>query len=100
MTSAVIIFGTLAFVKELETAGVSAPQAESWVRALSHTLQQVEESRSEALATKGDILRLERVIAEIRKDIELLCAVVGRDIAASKHDVITWVAGMFIARPL
>ncbi|MBF0165252.1 MAG: hypothetical protein HQM01_12255 [Magnetococcales bacterium] len=65
---------------------------------MTSVLQQVEESRSNELATKGDILRLERDIAEIRRDIELLRADVGRDIEASKIDVIKWVAGMFIAQ--
>ncbi|MBF0145369.1 MAG: DUF1640 domain-containing protein [Magnetococcales bacterium] len=65
--SAAIPFDTLAFVKELEGAGVPPAQAEAQAKALSGVLQKVEESHLRALATKGDI---ELAKAELRKDIE------------------------------
>lgn len=57
-----IPFDTLAFAKELENAGVPSKQAEAQAKALSGVLQKVEESRLQELATKGDILRLEKEI--------------------------------------
>ncbi|MBF0214785.1 MAG: DUF1640 domain-containing protein, partial [Magnetococcales bacterium] len=77
-------FDTLAFVKELETAGVPPAQAEAQAKALSGVLQKVEESRLQDLSTKGDILRLE-------KEIELTKAELRRDIEASKVETIKWV---------
>ncbi|MBF0436820.1 MAG: DUF1640 domain-containing protein [Magnetococcales bacterium] len=60
--SSAIPFDTLAFAKELESAGVPSAQAEAQAKALSGVLQKVEESRLQELATKGDILRLEKEI--------------------------------------
>ncbi|MBF0614800.1 MAG: DUF1640 domain-containing protein [Magnetococcales bacterium] len=68
-----IPFDTLAFVKELEGAGVPPAQAEAQVKALSSVLQQVEESRLKELATKGDV-------------------------EAAKAETIKWTAGMFAAQ--
>ncbi|MEO5331724.1 MAG: CCDC90 family protein [Magnetococcus sp. YQC-5] len=65
-TATAIPFDTLAFVRELETAGVPPAQAEAQAKALSGILQKLEESRLQELATKGDILRLEKEI-EIAK---------------------------------
>ncbi|MBF0182743.1 MAG: DUF1640 domain-containing protein [Magnetococcales bacterium] len=73
-------FDTLAFVKKLETAGVPSSQAEAQAEALTDILRKVEESRLEELATKGDILRLEK------------------DIADAKADMLKWTAGMFAAQ--
>ncbi|MBF0461005.1 MAG: DUF1640 domain-containing protein, partial [Magnetococcales bacterium] len=53
--SLAVPFDTLAFVKELETAGFSTAQAEAQAKALSGVLQKVEESRLQELATKGDV---------------------------------------------
>ncbi|MBF0192723.1 MAG: DUF1640 domain-containing protein [Magnetococcales bacterium] len=66
-------FDTLAFVKELETAGVPPAQAEAQAKALSGVLQKVEESRLQELATKGDV-------------------------EAAKVEMIKWTAGMFVAQ--
>ncbi|MBF0153042.1 MAG: DUF1640 domain-containing protein [Magnetococcales bacterium] len=60
-----IPFDTLAFVKELETAGVPPAQAEAQASALSKVLQKVEDARQDELATKGDVIRLERDIKEL-----------------------------------
>ncbi|MEO5328926.1 MAG: CCDC90 family protein [Magnetococcus sp. THC-1_WYH] len=57
--SAAVPFDTLAFARELESAGVPSVQAEAQAKALSGVLQKVEESRLQDVATKGDILRLE-----------------------------------------
>ncbi|MBF0310000.1 MAG: DUF1640 domain-containing protein [Magnetococcales bacterium] len=69
----VVPFDTLAFVKELETAGVPPGQAEAQAKALSGVLQKVEESRLQELATK-------------------------RDIEIAKVETIKWTAGMFAAQ--
>ncbi|MEO5363260.1 MAG: CCDC90 family protein [Magnetococcus sp. DMHC-8] len=86
-----IPFDTLAFVKKLETAGVPSSQAEAQVEMLSDVLQKVEASRTQELATKGDVreaeLRLEGKIESVRKDIE-----------AAKSDTLKWTAGMFAAQ--
>ncbi|MBF0137925.1 MAG: CCDC90 family protein [Magnetococcus sp. DMHC-1] len=68
-----ISFDTLAFVKELESAGVPSAQAEAQIIVLSKVLQKVEESRLEELATR-------------------------RDVESAKVDVIKWTAGMFTAQ--
>lgn len=79
-----IPFDTLAFVKELETAGVPPAQAEAQTRALSAVLQKVEETRLSELVTKGD-LQLE--IEKIR-----------REIAETKADLIKWMIGLAMAQ--
>ena len=75
--SAAITFDTLAYAKELETAGIPSAHAEAQAKALSGVLQKVEESRLQELATKGDI---DLAKAELRKDIE-----------AAKVETIKWV---------
>ncbi|MBF0099033.1 MAG: DUF1640 domain-containing protein [Magnetococcales bacterium] len=54
-----IPFDTLAYAKELETAGVPPEQAEAQAKALSNVLQKVEESRLQEMATKQDLRELE-----------------------------------------
>ena len=76
-TAFAIPFDTLAFAKELESAGVPPAQAEAQAKALSGVLQKVEEYRLQELATKGDI---ELAKVELRKDIE-----------AAKVETIKWV---------
>ncbi|MEO5349860.1 MAG: CCDC90 family protein [Magnetococcus sp. YQC-3] len=68
-TAFTIPFDTLAFAKELETAGVPPAQAEAQAKALSGVLQKVEEYRLQELATKGDIKNLELKIAETKAEI-------------------------------
>ena len=75
--STAITFDTLAYAKELETAGIPSAHAEAQAKALSGVLQKVEESRLQELATKGDI---DLAKAELRKDIE-----------AAKVETIKWV---------
>ncbi|MEO5363261.1 MAG: CCDC90 family protein [Magnetococcus sp. DMHC-8] len=83
-TTVAIPFDILAFAKELETAGVPPAQAEAQAKALSGVLQKVEEYRLQELATKGDILRLE-------KEVELVKAELRKDIEAAKVETIKWV---------
>ncbi len=59
-------FDTLAFVKELETAGIPPAHAEAQVKAFASAMRQVEENRKDELATKGDILRLEKEIEKAK----------------------------------
>ncbi|MEO5344810.1 MAG: CCDC90 family protein [Magnetococcus sp. YQC-9] len=98
MTTAVITFDTLAFVKELEIAGVPAPQAEAQVRALTSVLQQVEESRSKELAKKGDVLSIKNDIVRLDNKIDFVEANLKTVIESSKADILKWVAGMFVAQ--
>ncbi len=66
-------FDTLAFVKELETAGVPPAHAEAQVKAFASALRQVEESKKDELATK-------------------------RDLAETEGRIVRWTAGMFAAQ--
>ncbi|MBF0180167.1 MAG: DUF1640 domain-containing protein [Magnetococcales bacterium] len=91
MTTIAIPFDTLAFVKKLETAGIPPAHAEAQAEALSVVLQNVEESRLKELATKGDILRLERDIKELEVKMDA-------KIETAKADTIKWTAGMFAAQ--
>ncbi|MBF0295262.1 MAG: DUF1640 domain-containing protein [Magnetococcales bacterium] len=70
MTTLVVPFDTLAFVKKLETAGIPPAHAEAQAEALAVVLQKTEESRLQELATKGDLLRLERDIKELDAKVE------------------------------
>ncbi|MEO5351282.1 MAG: CCDC90 family protein [Magnetococcus sp. YQC-3] len=72
-----IPFDTLAFAKELETAGVPPAQAEAQAKALSGVLQKVEEYRLRELATKGDVTAV---------------------VETAKVEIIKWTAGMFVAQ--
>lgn len=69
----IIPFDTHEFVKELESAGFSAAQAEAQAAAISKALKQAEESRINNLATKHDR-------------------------AETKVEIIKWVAGMLIVQ--
>ncbi|MBF0627840.1 MAG: DUF1640 domain-containing protein [Magnetococcales bacterium] len=80
IVSAATPFDTLLFVRKLENAGVPSPQAEAQAEALSAVLQQAEESRLKDLASKGDILRLERDIKEVEANLK-------RDLAELKRDL-------------
>ncbi|MEO5346143.1 MAG: CCDC90 family protein [Magnetococcus sp. YQC-9] len=71
MTGITITFDTLAYVKELETAGIPAPHAEAQARALSAVLKKVEDSRE--LVTKADL-------------------------ETAKSEIIRWTASMFVAQ--
>ncbi|MBF0135498.1 MAG: DUF1640 domain-containing protein [Magnetococcales bacterium] len=73
----VIPFDTLAFVKDLETSGVPASQAEAHARALTSVLQKVEDARADQLATKRDLKEL-----EIRFDTKL---------AETKAEIVRWI---------
>ena len=67
-------FDTHAMVKEFIASGFTEKQAEAQVRALSDLI-------SYNLATKSDIERVRKEIAELRKDSEADIAGVHRDIA-------------------
>ncbi len=69
MTTIAIPFDTLAFVKELESAGVPPAQAEAQAKALSNVLQKVEETRLKELAIKGDV---EAAKIELKRDMKEL----------------------------
>lgn len=77
-------FDTLAFVKELESAGFSSAQAEAQAKALAGVLQTVEESRMQELATKGDIRE-----AELRMETKIEIA---------KNETIKWMIGLALAQ--
>ncbi|MEO5341659.1 MAG: CCDC90 family protein [Magnetococcus sp. MYC-9] len=86
-----IPFDTLAFVKRLETAGVPSAQAEAQAETLSDLLQKVEETRMQELATKGDILRLEKEIAVLDGKVELAKAEMQKFVETAKVETIKWV---------
>lgn len=86
-----IPFDTLAFAKELETAGVPPAQAEAQAKVLSDTLQKVEDARRTDLATKGDILMIQRDIKDLEARLEA-------KIEASRVATIQWTSGMFAAQ--
>ncbi|MBF0161423.1 MAG: DUF1640 domain-containing protein [Magnetococcales bacterium] len=83
-TTFAIPFDTLAFAKELETAGVPPAQAEAQAKALSSVLQKVEEYRLQELATKGDVELAKEVL---RKEIEV-----------AKNETIKWMVGLALAQ--
>ncbi|MEO5332485.1 MAG: hypothetical protein H7839_10710 [Magnetococcus sp. YQC-5] len=84
MTSHAIPFDTLSFVRKLETAGVPPVQAEAQAEALADVFKKVEESRLQELATKRDILLLERDIKEVELKLEA-------KIETAKVETIKWV---------
>ncbi|MBF0146274.1 MAG: DUF1640 domain-containing protein [Magnetococcales bacterium] len=88
--SAAIPFDTLAFVRELESAGVPSAQAEAQAKALSSVLQKVEDSRLQEVATKGDVLRLERDIKELEANLK-------RDIKELELRMVIKLGAMFLA---
>ena len=72
---ATITFDTLAFVKRLKNAGFDEAQAEALSEAQKESLTEILDT---TLATKSDIVRLEK------------------EIASSKTEIIKWVAGMLV----
>ena len=93
-----IPFDTLAFVRELETAGVPPVQAEAQANALSGVLHKIEESRFQELATKGDIELVKGNIELVKADIELVKAELRKDIETAKAETIKWVVGLALAQ--
>ena len=89
--SIAVPFDTLAFAKELETAGIPTAHAEAQAKAISGAFQKVEESRLQELATKGDVLRLE-------KEIELAKAELRKEIEVAKNETIKWMVGLALAQ--
>ena len=79
-----IPFDTHAFVKELIAAGFTQQQAEAQVQVLARLVY-------DQLATKRDIVELQKEIVEIRRDIAELKAELKRDIkeleSSTKRDL-------------
>lgn len=82
-----IPFDTLAYMQELEKAGIPSAHAQAQAKALVNVLQNVDEARLQDLATKGDILRVENNVESVKREIE-----------ASKADTIKWTTSMFVAQ--
>ncbi|MBF0437454.1 MAG: hypothetical protein HQL77_19115 [Magnetococcales bacterium] len=115
--STAIPFDTLAFVKELEGAGIPPAQAEAQAKALATVIRQVD-ARVDDLAARRDKQTTERfdTLADrneqqvkgrldglaTRQELDLRLATVEanlkRDIEAAKADSIKWTAGMFAAQ--
>ena len=74
---ATITFDTLAFVKQLKSAGFSDTQAEIQAQAINQALSDFQDSRLNELATKADLQA---------------------EIAKAKVEIIKWVAGMLVAQ--
>jgi len=74
---ATITFDTLAYAKKLKAAGFDEKQAEALSEAQKESLADVLDT---TVATKSDIIRLEKEIAIV------------------KTEIIKWVAGMLVAQ--
>ena len=72
---ATITFDTLKFVKQLKAAGFDDQQAEALSNAQKESLTEILDT---TLATRSDIIRLEK------------------EIVSSKAEIIKWVAGMLV----
>ena len=81
---ATITFDTLAFVKQLKSAGFSDTQAEIQAQAINQALSDFQTTRLNELATKADL----------KPETSQLQA----EIARSKTEIIKWVAGMLVAQ--
>lgn len=79
---ATLTFDTLKFVKRLKAAGFDETQAEALSDVQKESLTEILDT---TLATKSDILRLEREIASVKVEI-----------ASSRSEIIKWVAGMLV----
>ncbi|MBF0175862.1 MAG: DUF1640 domain-containing protein [Magnetococcales bacterium] len=84
-----IPFDTLAFVKELEVAGVPSAQAEAQANALSRVIQKVEATLQEGVATRRDVDEVRLEVEKVRKEI-----------SDSKAETIKWMVGMFAAQTM
>ncbi|MBF0341729.1 MAG: DUF1640 domain-containing protein, partial [Magnetococcales bacterium] len=111
-----IPFDTLAFVKELETAGIPPAQAEAQVKVLATVMRQVDARmddlaarRDKQTAEKFDTLadrneqqvkgRLDGLATKHELDFRLATVeALKRDIEAAKSETIKWTAGMFAAQ--
>lgn len=74
---ATITFDTLAFVKQLKSAGYTESQAEAQAQAINQALSDFQNSRLNELATRADLQA---------------------EIARAKAEIIKWVAGMLVAQ--
>lgn len=106
-------FDTLAFVKELETAGIPPAHAEAQIKVLAAAMRHLD-ARVDDLATKRDKQTEERfdTLADrheqqvkgrldglaTRHELAMVEANLKRDIEAAKSDMIKWTAGMFAAQ--
>ncbi|MBF0627186.1 MAG: hypothetical protein HQL91_03095 [Magnetococcales bacterium] len=110
-------FDTLAFVKELETAGILPAHAEAQAKALATVVRQID-ARVDELAAKREKQTEEKFTAlsdrndqqvkgrldglATRQELDFKLAAVEanlkREIEASKSDTIKWTAGMFVAQ--
>ncbi len=73
----IITFDTLAYTKKLKAAGFNEKQAEALSEAQKESLSGILDT---TVATKSDIVRLEKEIANV------------------KSEIIKWVAGMLVAQ--
>ncbi len=81
---ATITFDTHAYIKKLKDAGFNEKQAEALSDAQKESFNEILDT---TLATKSDILRLEREIASVKVEI-----------ASSRSEIIKWVAGMLVVQ--
>ncbi len=79
-----ITFDTLAFVKQLKSAGFNDNQAEIQAQAINQALSDFQNSRLNELSTKVDLFTAK---AELQTEI-----------AKAKSEIIKWVAGMLVAQ--
>ena len=84
-----ITFDTLKYVKQLETAGIPAVQAEAFVNAQRDI---VAEALDTSLATKADVLRLENRIALLDAKLDSKM-----DLLRNENAHTRWMLGALIA---
>lgn len=64
-----ISFDTLEFVKELESNGFSAEQAEALAKSQKRAFEQALETQ---MATKADVFRVETDLNEVKSELKLI----------------------------
>ncbi len=79
-----ITFDTLAFVKQLKSAGFNDNQAEIQAQAINQALSDFQNNRLNELSTKADLFTVE--------------AKLQTEIAKAKSETIKWVAGMLVVQ--
>ena len=79
-----VTFDTLGYVKKLEAAGFTRQQAETQATAFREFTELYEENARKELATKMDVMQTEMRLTE--------------KMESNKHEMLKWMAGMFIAQ--
>ena len=79
-----ITFDSLSYFEKLKGAGFTEEQAKVQVEAMQGVVKSYDEAARKELATKGDI-------ADLRADFR-------KEISDTKHEILKWMMGMFVAQ--